>query len=106
MEGSVEIMTSLDRTPVTGSSNGWILSQWDQKSSTRPSLYTLKKRNSMATSSSVDAMGNISKRSNEVESLSLDEDSESLLSCFQTERHKGFIYYGSHVDCLEEGITT
>lgn len=45
MAGSEDITTSLDRTPVTGSSEGrilWVL--WNF--STRPDLYTRKKRNS------------------------------------------------------------
>lgn len=52
--GSVEMITSLDWTPVSGSSEGGIFLHCGLNNSTRPSLYTWKNLNSRATSSSID----------------------------------------------------
>jgi hypothetical protein len=54
--GSDEMMTSFDRTPVIGSSEGGIFSVMGWRSTTRPSLYTSKKRNLWGISESLEAI--------------------------------------------------
>lgn len=54
--GSDAMMTSFDRTPVTGSSEGGIFSVKGWCSTTRPSLYTSKKWNLWVISESSEAI--------------------------------------------------